>query len=209
MNKYSQYGENYVNISAVLTAGESVIWSGKPKKGAFIINRIMTMAPFAILWLCIDGALIFNLLSDGFGGMGSMGIFMIGFFALHLMPVWIWLGNILSAKKVWDNTEYVLTNKRVIIQSGFVGMDYQSVFYSDINNVQLRVGLVDKILGVGDIYLDTTQGKKTFLDIENAYVVYPMIQKTVVDIKTDVQYPNALRPDTNPGYTTQYDPNQQ
>ncbi|MBQ1235208.1 MAG: hypothetical protein IIX77_06260, partial [Oscillospiraceae bacterium] len=69
--------------------------------------------------------------------------------------------------------------------------------------------LVDKILGVGDIYLDTTQGKKTFLDIENAYVVYPMIQKTVVDIKTDVQYPNALRPDTNPGYTTQYDPNQQ
>ncbi len=206
MNKYSQYGENYVNISAVLTAGESVIWSGKPKKGAFIINRILTMAPFAIIWLCVDGGIIYSFLNDGFAGVGSMGIFMLGFFALHLMPVWIWLGNILSAKKVWDNTEYAMTNKRIIIQSGFVGMDYQSIFYNDINNVHLRVGLTDKMLGVGDIYLDTAQGKKIFLDIENTYSVYPMIQRTVVDIKTDVQYPNALRPDTNPGYTTQYDP---
>ena len=206
MNKYSQYGENYVNLSAVLTAGESVIWSGKPKKGAFITNRIMTMAPFAILWLCVDCGIIFGMFHDGFEGFGGMKIFLLGFFALHLMPVWIWLGNILTAKKVWDNTEYALTNKRIIIQSGFVGMDYQSIFYSDIKNVQLRVGLVDRMLGVGDIYLDTAQGKKTFLDIENAYTVYPMIQKTVVDIKTDVQYPNALRPDTNPGYNTQYDP---
>jgi len=99
-----------------------------------------------------------------------------------------------------------LTNKRIIIQTGLVGMDYQSVFYSDITNVHLRVGMIDKLLGVGDIYIDTMQGKKMFLDIENAYSVYPQIQKIVVDIKTDVEYPNALRPESNPGYHTQYTP---
>ena len=32
-----------------------------------------------------------------------------------------------------------------------------------------------------------------------------MVKQTSVNIKTDFNYPNALRPDTNPGYKTKYD----
>ena len=43
-----------------------------------------------------------------------------------------------------------------------------------------------------------------FLDVENAYDIYSKIQKIVLDIQTDIEYPNALRPDENPGYNTKY-----
>jgi hypothetical protein len=35
--------------------------------------------------------------------------------------------------------------------------------------------------------------------------VFKMVKQTSVDIKTDYNYPNALRPETNPGYKTKYD----
>ena len=45
------------------------------------------------------------------------------------MPVWIWLSNGLTAKKNWENTEYYVTDKRIIIESGFIGMNYQTIYY--------------------------------------------------------------------------------
>ena len=39
-----------------------------------------------------------------------------------------------------------------------------------------------------------------FYDIEDCYEVYKKIQKIIVDIQTDIEHPNALRPEENPGY---------
>lgn len=41
--------------------------------------------------------------------------------------------------------------------------------------------------------------------VENPYEVYKLIQQTVVDITTDRQLPNQLRPEENPGYHTRYE----
>ena len=70
------------------------------------------------------------------------------------------------------------------------------------------------MLKVGDVYIDTgevrrikngTQSvKHAMLDIENPYEIYPKLQKIVLDIQTDVEYPNAYRPSENPGYNTEY-----
>lgn len=69
------------------------------------------------------------------------------------------------------------------------------------------------MLGVGDIYLMTNSstvgsGKNvpTILDIEDPQRVYGMVQSTVMNIQTDIHYPNAYRPENNPGYQTQYNP---
>ena len=45
-----------------------------------------------------------------------------------------------------------------------------------------------------------------FYCIENVSQIYSIIQKAVIDIQTDIEYPNQLRPDENPGYNTQYRP---
>ena len=42
--------------------------------------------------------------------------------------------------------------------------------------------------------------------ITDPYEVFKHVKKTSVDIKTDFNYPNALRPEINPGYNTKYDP---
>ena len=85
------------------------------------------------------------------------------------------------------------------MRTGFVGIDFQSLSYKDILSVHLKVGFMDKILKVGDVYFG---GGIVFFDIENPYEVYKIAQKIVTDIQTDIAFPNAYRPDFNPGYNT-------
>ncbi|MDR1494346.1 MAG: hypothetical protein LBT05_16755 [Planctomycetaceae bacterium] len=47
---------------------------------------------------------------------------------------------------------------------------------------------------------------KRFSGIENPYDVFRRIKEVSVDVKTDWNYPNANRPETNPGYQTKYTP---
>lgn len=221
MSKYEDLisSKQKLDINSILIEGEKVIWSGIPKKSAFIMNKVVTMLPFALLWLAFDSFFIIAMFSTE--GSSEMLGFAIPFFAFHLMPVWIWLGNVLSAKKRWENTQYAVTDKRIIIQSGFIGINYQTIYYKEIKNVHLRVGIIDKLLGVGDIYFDTSisvmgmsipnsnnannmGNPQAFLDIENAYELYPKLQKIVLDIQTDIEYPNDLRPEENKGYNTKY-----
>lgn len=212
MSKYDNYINYEENLTSPLVEGEKVLWSAKPKKSAFIINKILIMMPFALIWLLFDSMFIIPITKSG--AIKEMLFFIIPFFALHLMPVWIWLGNCLTASKKWRNTKYYVTDKRIIIQTGIIGANYETIYYKDIKNVNLRIGIIDKMLGVGDIYIDTgtvmrtsdgTQSvKNAILDIENPYEIYPKLQKIVLDMQTDVEFPNAYRPSENPGYNTNY-----
>ena len=208
-NKYIQYEEEMPNP---LAEGEQVLWSAKPKRSAFIINNIVRMMPVALIWLLFDSFIIYVFISTG--KIKEMVLPIIIFFAFHLLPVWIWLGNILTASKKWKNTKYYVTDKRIIIQTGIIGASYDTIYYKDIKNVSLKIGVIDKLLKVGDIYIDTgnttltNSGTKklyiTILDIEKPYDVYTRLQKIVLDIQSDIEFPNAYRPSENPGYKTKY-----
>ncbi len=39
------------------------------------------------------------------------------------------------------------------MRNGMIGYQYQSIYYTEISNVSLQVGWVDKMLGVGDIMI--------------------------------------------------------
>ena len=135
------------------------------------------------------------------------------FFALHLMPVWIWLGNVITARRRWKNTNYYVTNRRIIIQGGFLAVEEKSLFYRDIHNVQVKIGLLDKLFGTGDVLLDmgavSRKGRVLYTaleDLESPNEVYHRVQKIILDMQTDMEFPNAYRPETNPGYHTDYRP---
>ena len=213
MLKYDKYINYEETLTSPLIEGEKVLWSAKPKKSAFIINKILAMMPIALIWLLFDSNFIISIIANS-GEIREMLVFIILFFAVHLMPVWIWLGNCLTANKRWKNTKYYVTDRRIIIQTGIIGASYETIYYKEIKNINLRIGVIDKILGVGDIYIDTgvvrstnngTQSvKSAILDVENPYEIYPKLQKIVLDIQTDVEFPNAYRPSENPGYNTKY-----
>ena len=212
MSKYNQfYNEQYQDI--ILATGENVLWEGKPNKKAFILNSILPMMPFILLWLAFDGFFIFTFVVTG--AFSEMAFFIIPFFALHLLPVWKWLGNLLTASAKWEKTKYLVTDKRIVLQSGFISSNINSIYYKDIDNVNLHIGVFDRMFGVGDIIISTNkmfrdsenrlhQASHCILDIPNPHDTYRKVHKIILDIQTDIEYPNELRPKTNPGYNTEY-----
>ena len=205
---YEEYGNS--QRAPALAAGETILWRGKPKKSAYIAGRSLTLLPVAVIWLIFDLGFI-----GGAFASGEMMWVLLPFFVLHLMPVWIWLGSMLTAGKRWQNTMYYVTNRRIIIQSGFLAVNEKTMFYKDIPNAQLRVGLIDKLSGTGSIVLDDgyydhrhrRNHPGTKLEhLEDAQSAYARIHQTILDIQTDIEYPNAYRPEHNPGYNTDYRP---
>lgn len=209
MNKYDElYSyEDFEEEFDPLVPGEKLIWSAKPKKSAYIINSCLKMMPIALLWLAFDGTIIAMMLSAD-EIPSNMIWFLIFFFAFHLMPVWSWISQMLTASGRWENTKYYVTDKRLIIRTGFIGINFHTVYYKDLKDVLLKIDPIDAALGVGDIIIQTqygnNSGKFSFLDVENPNEIYPRLQKIIVDIQSDMEYPNNLRPNENNGYNIEY-----
>ncbi len=202
--KTEEGGKEPADIASVIGADEKILWRGKPKKSVYIAGRVLSMLPFALLWLAFDGTFIAMLCIFG----SSMPLpFIIGicvFFAFHLAPVWIWIANVVTANRQHKNLEYAFTDRRIIVKSGIIGIDFKNIFYADIGSVNLRVGIIDKICKTGDIYIKSREGATVLYDLENPYFLVERLQKITLDLKMDASYPNELRPKTNSGFGTEY-----
>ncbi len=189
-----------------LDGEEQVLWRGKPKKSAYILGSVFNMLPFALVWLLFDGGFIATFVATKIyvdlpiGAIVGIAVF----FLFHLTPVWIWLAKIITASREYKNVEYAFTNKRIVVRSGVIGIDFKNIYYSEIESVNLKVGLSDKILKVGDIYVKSKDSSQVLFDITDPYFITKRLQEIVVDIKTDIEFPNELRPGNNPGYGTVY-----
>lgn len=211
MSKYSE--KNFVmpsfkeknNIEDMLSENEEVLWRDKPNRKAFILSKIFTMLPLVILWLIVDvGIITFMAVKGIFSQMSWwLVLIIVLFFLIHLTPFWIWISNIVTSSIQQKNMEYALTNRRIIIRTG-IFIDVQNIYYADIVSVNLKVGLIDKMCHVGDIYIVSKFGSHVLFDINNPYGVVSNLQKIVQDIKNDIYFPNELRPKTNSGYSTNY-----
>ena len=128
-----------------LAQGEHILWRGKPKKSAYVADKALAMLPVAVIWLIFD--LNFLRLS---AASGFVRLFML----VHLMPVWIWLGSAVTSVIQWRNEDYYLTNKRIIIRKGIFNPQRQSVFLRDVHSIRTHYGLLDRMFGSGDIYIN-------------------------------------------------------
>jgi hypothetical protein len=137
--------------------------------------------------------------------------FLIPFFALHLFPLWLGVGNMLRLCLVFGNTCYAFTNKRVMLRTGFFGISFKSIDFDRIQEIDVTVNPIENLLGVGSIKMFSgatgNNGVRSFdyfIGIVNPYEVYKQLKTVSVDVKTDWNYPNALRPSENKGYNTEY-----
>lgn len=211
MAKYNEknfHADSQMRVNKIedfLNEGEQVLWRAKPKKSAFVWSKILNMLPFALIWLAFDGTFIGLMVSNGFFSSMpvALTVFIVFFFLLHLLPFWIWLANVVTASAQHKNIEYAFTDKRIIIRTGII-IDIQNVFYMDIQSVNLKVGLVDRMMKVGDIYITTKSNTIVLWDLENPYVLVNKLQQISNNIKTDMYFPNQLRPEENKGFKTKY-----
>ena len=197
------------SIDDVITDNEKVLWRGKPNATSYVLANMLKMLPIALIWLIFDGTFIFFLAKGMSVGDMPLDIlwFIVPFFLLHLAPVWIWIGKTIKAVREVRNLEYAITDKRIIIRSGMVGIDFKFINYTEIDSVNVKVGLIDRIFRVGDIYVNSSVNSGVLWDVADPDKIGNALQKVTIDIKSDIHYPNAKRPDTNPGYNTDYPQN--
>ena len=194
------------DLKDVLYEGETVLWQGKPDKFCYMWRSVGKLLPVAIIWLAFDGFFISTVFATGAEMPQGMIWFMVGFFALHLLPVWKAVGTFVKKSLEHKNVVYAITDKRVIDRNGVVGLDFDNITYTDIANVRVDVSVLERMRKVGSVFIATSSGAALcLLSVEEPYEVYKRINKVFMDVKTDIHYPNALRPEVNPGYRTKYE----
>ena len=199
---------------------EMILWKGKPNKSVFIKERIFTpLALIALVWLLFDvgflSAFIFR--QSVIDDLGLFAFALIPFFILHLAPVWVYLGRIVFCVRSWNNTSYMITDKAIYATSGIFTTNCERKTFQEVTNVSFRQGIIDKQANVGDVFIATGQAVNkngrikpigiNIIDIEDYLKVYKLINRTGTDVYSDTMYPNDLRPESNHGYNTKYENN--
>ncbi|MDR1493387.1 MAG: PH domain-containing protein [Planctomycetaceae bacterium] len=188
---------------------ESILWTGTPNFWIWMLSAIPVLG-FGLIWGIFDIGFSVLWFSGAPSEVNHLNYFFIPFMIAHSFPCWgsvfyaIWL--FLSHK----NAAYAFTDKRVMIRSGLIGIDYTIIDYDKIRDIQVNINPFETMCDVGSILFNTggaSEGyeiKKRFCGIENPYDVFRRLKEISLDAKTDWNYPNANRPETNPGYRTKY-----
>ena len=191
-------------VEDILAPGESILVRLKPDKKTYVLESIFKGLPLALVWGGFDAFFIYMIISQNVAKEIGMWFipFMIFFFGIHLIPVWLFIYRLIKKLAGYKNLEYVFTDKRIIIRSGLIGVDFKYIYYEEIQSVIVKVGIFDRLFKVGDLYIQTASQTGIVEDIKAPYQYSSKIQKIAQDIKTDINYPNDLRPEENHGYNT-------
>lgn len=134
-------------LDNALRADEKVMWSGKPVKMPFILPGLAAI-PFGLIFI---GFSIFWMMMASQAG-GSFWLFgLIFFFA----GFGVSFGAPTRQLLAYRNTEYLITDQRVITQTGAIGLDTRYLDLDKIQEVYIQVGFIDRMFGTGTIFAVT------------------------------------------------------
>ena len=197
-------------ISEILDNDEKILWSGAPEFWPFIFSGLWLLI-FGLLWGLFD-LLVFilpprNDLDSEPGLKAGIMLFMV----IHMFPCWFAIANQVRLFFVHKNTFYAITNKRVLFRSGLFGTDFQAIDHDTISDTTVDVGPIANLFKVGTIKINNriansegTIKSNRIYAVHKPYEVFKILKTISVDVKTDWNYPNKLRPAENPGYQTNY-----
>lgn len=186
---------------------ENVVWNGKPKKSCFVLECIFNPAlGLSIIWFLFDMVFMSATL-EATTSTSPGRYFVLMFISLHMMPVWMYLGGIVSSIRKYRNTEYVVTDRGIYITGGFFAKRYDFKPFTDLSHVNVNRGVLDQFLGVGDVISECHHGHAfKLIDLPDYLEVCSLIKQYQTDIYADTQFPNGFRPTINSGYQTSYLP---
>lgn len=186
------------DLKKILTNDEEVKEYFKPNKKRFVVvNAIMMIlmfalcgfAPFIIGILGLTGGIDFVTTENGAETTDYFAPMMFVFFGAIILVLFLFviLGYVVRYKR----TIYVVTNKRLIIRSGFIGVDYKSVELRQIGLINVRVDFLDKLIksNTGTITFASAAipmygqngqvGAFRFACVDNPYEVYKRVKELV------------------------------
>ncbi|MCQ2087630.1 MAG: PH domain-containing protein [Bacilli bacterium] len=137
--------EDYFKMfEPILGRDEQIVECFKPNKTRYIWVNILKVVVLFALFFAIPT--IFLVISVAIGEVEDGDEFtlllLIPFLAIYaFLVIGSSLYNLLSYKKV----VYCYTNKRIIIRSGIIGVDFKTLEYALIGGISVNVGLFDKL----------------------------------------------------------------
>lgn len=186
---------------------EKILWRGKPDKKCFILESIFNpMFPVALILGGIDFFIIIFLIANAPDVNKDAIPFTTVFFAIHLIPVWLWLGGALCAWKKYRNTEYIITDKGVYTSCGVLSQIFYMKPFAELSYISIAQGYFDKLFNVGDVLLecDITTFSNTdkmlnfpICDIKDFKKVYALIKRLKTKTDSDTMLPNDLQEKEN------------
>jgi hypothetical protein len=206
------------NLSAefenILDDDEEIIWIERPQFIPFILSESWFGAPFFLVGCIFSGSLT-DALSNGIAG------FIFGFLWGYMFLI-VGLSFLVQNLLNFPNTVYAYSTKRIMLRKGFIGTSFTIIDYDKIKEIKLDLDFFLTKYNVGTIKFYTgktpknhrivTVFGKLYYDenirwsaIPNYEQVLKKVKEISLSIKTDFNYPNELRPDTNPGLHTSYD----
>lgn len=184
---YLNLDKKIENIENLLAEDEKILWQGSPNKSAYFWTRFLNKFYLILLWLVIDIAFIvamiaFNVFSE-IPLIASIVICV--FFILHLTPVWIWLYGVLKARKNAENIKYFITSQRIVFCNFYQNAKIESLYYKDIDSININIGKIDRKYKVGDIYISSKNGTRILEDVETPYELTGLMQKFLSKLNTN------------------------
>jgi len=126
---------------------EQVYYSARP-------TRLARLHVYAFGLLLMIGPVFLYLIKPSFTSMELLGTVTIaGLIAWFLG----FIGFILIMREEWRRltTKYTITDMRILRQDGILRKTTQYVMFNKLERIQVEQGLLDRVLGIGDILLDT------------------------------------------------------
>ena len=196
------------DLKLLIGENEKILYEGKPDKKCFIFESVFNpLLPFALIWGIIDLTVVGGAALTDFSSL----IFIIPFMAIHMMPVWLYLGGVLLTARLYKNTEYIVTDHAIYVSGGVFTKTFKTKPFAELSHVDLHRGIFDQKFGVGDIITTSSQHSTNnasahiaIKSVSNYVEVYNLVKNLQRDIYTDVMYPNDKRPKENHGYNTEY-----
>ena len=125
----------------LLTAGETVVYDMRPHW------RILFF-PAVALVLLVFGTVLCRGQRPERVGLGLVGAARVA--ALVALVVWV-----IKPVIQWATSQYVITNRRVIIRSGIIARQGRDMPLARVNDVHFSYGVIDRMLGCGDLIVES------------------------------------------------------
>ncbi|MEM2341888.1 MAG: PH domain-containing protein [Candidatus Bathyarchaeia archaeon] len=170
------------SIPGILRRDEQILWYGKPVFGSFVLH-LGNMWGFVFVGSIIIAGIIgaFSVVPPatmpyGFGFIVALQI-IVGLLMLF--------GPIVRNILAYNNTLYLITDRRVLIQTGAIGIDTRIIEFDRIQEIYVTIDFVDKIFGTGSIRISTAAGwpeqayVPTLTALNNPYQIHSILQNAI------------------------------
>ena len=187
---------------------EKVLWEGTKDKRVTVFESIFNpLLFFALIWAVFDTSIMVLTFNDADMAVnrGVMtGILL--FLAVHMMPVWIYIGGVITSALRAKHTYYLITDKAVYIQSGIFNTVTEVKPFTDLSHINIHTGIFDKVFGTGDVILvcshismtagyqnDTHTHGMNIENIRDYEEVFRIVKNQQEIVYADTMYPNNKR----------------